>query len=152
MTVITIGDVLDGVLNRLVAAYPDADLLTEPTGQEQTPYSFVVRLSPVEQKPMQNRRYRRTHSAVVQYHPSLPETEESSQAYREMYSVAETLFDILRRIVVPGGLVPASEMSYELMENSLLFSVKYVLDIYEQAAAGVSMAELEQEVHTGNDG
>lgn len=66
--------------------------------------------------------------------------------------MAEKLFDILRGIAVPGGLVRASEMSYELAENSLLFTVKYVLDIHEQAAAGVSMEELEQEVHTGHDG
>lgn len=133
---ITINDVRDGVVQTLVAAFPDIPVQEESLPPQPEERCFYVELLSTEQKRELNRRYRRTHRFKVHFFAA------ASQEMREM---AEGLYGILRRIDVGDGTAAGSELRHEIADGILHVFVSYVFHVLDDVPAATLMQQLEQE-------
>lgn len=146
MAATSIVDVLDGVIEQLSVAWPEATLYAEEIRQGFAPPCFFVRLYPVAQRRLMDRRSRRTHNVLVQYYP-LPDGDQPLRINRELHIIAEQLYDELLTIPLGSSSAAGTAMSHEIADGTLQFFVTYSFDVLQAKETGVPMAEIKQEVH-----
>lgn len=138
--------VIDGVLDALALAQPEATLYTEEVQQGFNAPAFFVRIYPVRQERLLDRRYRREYNVLVQYYPLPPTDGSSLRKNRDFQLLADQLFDELRRVSVGTGTVAVTGMNYEINDGVLSFFVTYAFYLREQKEEQPRMMELHQEV------
>jgi len=135
--VVTINDVLDGVMFKLIQNYPSADVYKEEIKQGLAEPCFFVKLFPVAQDKEFGRRYKRYHNFDVHYFPLSKE-----DANAEMHGVAEKLYDTLEWISGPHH---GSKMTHEIVDGVLHFFVSYDFHIMRPKEAVPKMQTLTEE-------
>lgn len=114
---VTVNNVLDGVILKLSQSFPSATIYAEEIKQGLIEPCFFVKLFPVAQDKEFGRRYKRYHTFDVHYFPLSKE-----DANAEMHGVAEKLYDTLEWISGPHhGL----KMNHEIVDGVLHFFVSY---------------------------
>lgn len=75
------------------------------------------------------RRYNRVTPIVIHY---FTEKDNTSEAKKDCYSVAERLWQLLEYLPYNGGLIRGEDMSWTLVEGVLQFFVTYSFDVYKE--------------------
>lgn len=117
---VTINNVIDGVILKLSQSFPSATIYEEEIKQGLVEPCFFVKLFPVAQDKEFGRRYKRYHYFDVHYFPL---SKEDSNV--EMHDVAEKLYDALEWISIGGGRDQGTKMNHEIIDGVLHFFVSY---------------------------
>ena len=117
---VTINNVLDGVILKLSQSFPNATIYEEEIKQGLVEPCFFVKLFPVAQNKEFGRRYKRYHTFDVHYFPLSDE-----DANVEKHDVAEKLYDALEWISIGLSSHHGSKMTDEIIDGVLHFSVSY---------------------------
>ncbi|OAB25240.1 hypothetical protein PMSD_28055 [Paenibacillus macquariensis subsp. defensor] len=122
---VTINNVIDGVILKLSQSFPSATIYEEEIKQGLVEPCFFVKLFPVAQDKEFGRRYKRYHTFDVHYFPLSTE-----DANVEMHDVAEKLYDVMEWISIGLGSHHGSKMTHEIIDGVLPFSVSYPVPFF----------------------
>lgn len=116
-----ISKVIDGVCSTISQEFEDGyDIFTDSVPQNlPTPCFFARIIAPASNR-FRNNRYRDTNKIEVQYIP-MSETEPNL----ECYEVIDRLNDCLADITIDGSIVHGSNLSGEVTDGILNYSVNY---------------------------
>lgn len=130
---VTVNDVRNGVIAALDALFPTVKIHGEKIKQGITGPRFFVKLLTTGQFRGINRRYRRGHSFNIRYF---------GQSNEEFHTTAETLYNGIEYINVPGGSVRGTNMQHEIVDDVLHFFVDYDFYVIREKTRETKMKTL----------
>ena len=121
-----INKIVDGVVNAINIKFgDDYEIYTESIEQGlKEPCFSVLILNPTSELFLNNK-YMRTNKVMIQYFPL------SNDIYRECNEVLTKLFECLELIYIGDDLTRGSNMSGEIVDGVLNFSINYDMFVYK---------------------
>lgn len=138
MSVVTINDVRNAVINQLAEQFPHIERYGEEIRQGFKEPCFFVKLLNASQTQELNTRYMRTHSFDIHYFPQ-------NNSNEEAHDMAEKLYDALELIEYAGVLYQGREMNHEIVDGVLHFFVDYAFRVRREIPEPPKMELMEQE-------
>lgn len=140
---ITTNQILDGITLALRQAFPNDQIEADTVEQGLVPPAFIVVLASASQAQFIGLRWRRRPTWNITYIPK--------EGRQECYDVADELYEVLEYIEVPNaGLVRATDMSYQVVDGNLQFSVAFNHTVFKPVDE-TAMEELEIIQEATND-
>ena len=137
-----INDIIKGVAKAIRNEFGDLRIYTEELKQGlKEPCFFISPLNP-QIKQVMGKRYIISCQVMVQY------ITEGGKA--ECNEVAMRLFEVLELITVSGDLARGKNMSYEVSNGVLSFSVSYDIFVYKTEEAKDYIESIEQRTEVQN--
>jgi hypothetical protein len=131
---VTVNDVRDGLIAKLVQLFPGSKVTGEEIKQGLGQGRFFVKLLTASQTGEIGRRSRRAHSLDVRYF---------GKSNEEMHDVAEALYAGLKLITLPSGdTVRGTSMRHEIVDEVLHFFVDFNIHVLQAKEPETKMGSL----------